>query len=108
MRKIIKVNILGHTWKIRFLPYDTLNKEVGFNALGYTFTDRKCIDVCDHYEPADTERIIAHELAHAFICGQGRTFQKKFTQEEVAEFVAWSIDEMMKVKEQIMKARYEK
>lgn len=108
MKKIIKVKILGHNWRIRFVPKKVLDEELGLNAWGFTFSERKCIDICDMFEVEDVERIITHELTHAFICSQGRTYQKKFTQEEVAEFIAWTLEEIKKVKDQIIKERFGK
>ena len=106
MKNIITIDICGHKWDIRFLPKDLLKKEVGFDVLGFTFVDRFSIDVVDSCTKQETKRILSHELTHAIICSQGRAFQKKFSQEEVCEYVAWTFEMTNRLVKEVMKKRY--
>lgn len=92
MKRFVKLNILEHDWEFRFVPKDVLKKELGFDALGFTFVDKFTIDIVDTCSRQETKRILAHEITHAILCSQGRAFQKKLTQEEVCEYVAWTFE----------------
>ncbi len=90
MKKIFTIKIFGHEWDVRLVSKEVLRKELGFDALGFTFIDRFTIDVLEECTDQEISHILAHELTHAMLCSQGRAFQKKFTQEELCEFMSWN------------------
>lgn len=108
MTRLIKLNILEHDWEVRFVPKDVLKKELGFDALGFTFIDKFTIDIVDTCSKQEAKRILAHEITHAILSSQGRAFQKKFTQEEVCEYVAWTFELTNKLVNNVLIKVFEK
>ena len=101
MKSIIKVNIHSHLWSVRFLP----NKLMREGDNGTCWSSKCAIDIRDDLTKTETELILTHELVHAFWVTCGRMFQEKITDEDVAEFVAWNIDEIIRIRDKILKER---
>lgn len=96
---ILPIRINGWYWEIRFVSSEVIKHELGFDALGFTFVDRFTIDIVDSTNKEEVKLRLIHELTHAIICSQGRAFQNKFSQEDIANLVAWSyptINEILK------------
>lgn len=104
MKIIIKAKVNGHNWKIRFVDQNFLPEGV----FGITYFARKMIDIRDDLDKENAELTLTHELTHATLTSQGRTYQKTFTREDICEFVAWNIETIKAIKDQIMKERYAK
>lgn len=102
MLNTVNINILGHDWEVRFLPKKILKQEIGFDVLGFTFVERFTIDVCIECTAQEVKHILTHEITHAVLCSQGRAFQRKFTQEEVCEFVAWNHKLISNILDEVM------
>ena len=100
----IKFKIGNHNWEIRFIT----NRLMPEGAAGFTYFQRKTIDVDDSLDKENTELVVIHELTHAFLMTHGRGYQLKFSQEEVCEFVAWNIKDIYYLVNYIMAKRYGK
>ena len=57
--------------------------------------------VRDDLNETATHLIIMHEVVHALLDTQGRCYQKDFNLEEICEFVAWKLPELMEISERI-------
>lgn len=104
MKNIIKVKILGHDWSVRFLKRSLMHDE----ANGTCWTLHKSIDIAEDLEPSEARYIIVHELAHAIMGICGRTFEEALKQESISETIAWHIDEIVRVRDIVMEARFGK
>ena len=104
VNKTIKIKILNHIWTIRFLTRKMMHDENN----GTCWILHKIIEICDDLSKEEASFILTHELVHAFMGMSGRAFEGDIPQESVCETVAWHIDEIIKVRNQILKERYSK
>lgn len=102
MKNIIKVKILGHTWDVRFLDRKLMHD--GNN--GTCWLLHKAIDIATDLTQEETSFIVMHELTHAFMGMSGRTFEGDVPQESICETIAWHIDEMIAIRNHVMKMRF--
>lgn len=104
MKDIVKVKILGHSWEIRFLE-----RKLMFDGNnGTCWHLHKAIDIATDLTPEETKFILMHEITHAFLGICGKTFETNLDHESICETVAWYIDEMIKLRDLIMKERFGK
>lgn len=99
----IKFKIGNHNWEIRFVPSKFMPVE---KSWGFTYFQRKTIDIDDSLDYENAELTIAHEITHAVLMAHGRGYQQRFNQEEVCEFVSWNFQEIYNLVKTIMEARY--
>ena len=97
MKRMIEVSINNHTWSVRRLKHEDMN----WAMYGYTWTQHKAIDILDTLDKKDLSLVIRHEVCHALLDTQGRRYQRKFDVEELCEFIAWNIDEIKKISDEI-------
>ena len=102
--QIIKVKIGAHLWSIRFMEPHLMRPDDN----GTCWTNRKCIDIDNTMDKTETKLILMHEIVHAFLGTEGRVYQKDFDDESICEIIAWNIDEMISVRDKVLKARYGK
>lgn len=102
MKRIIKVKIGNHLWSIRFLDREQMRP----GEDGTCWSCKKCIDIDSASGRNETSIILTHELVHALLATQGRCYQKKFSHEEMCEFVTWNIDEIIKIRDKVLKEVY--
>ena len=100
MKRMIKVSINNHTWAVRRLSPEDMNW-AKCQMYGYTWVQHKVIDILDTLEKKDLPLVIKHEVCHALLDTQGRRYQRKFDVEELCEFIAWNIDEIKKISDDI-------
>ena len=89
------IKIQNYKWAVDFVPVDQLPRTTD----GITLYNERKILIRNDLDKVTTECILRHELTHAILCIQGRWIQKKFTQEEVCEFVGFqtpTINELVK------------
>ncbi len=79
------IKIQNYKWTVDFVPVDQLPRATD----GITLYNERKILIRNDLDKVTTECILRHELTHAILCIQGRWIQKKFTQEEVCEFVGF-------------------
>ena len=107
MKSIVKVKIGKHIWSVRRLPPEDMDWQK-FKMYGYTWDQHRAIDILDTLSEEDLPLVIKHEVVHALLDTQGRRYQKKFDVEEVCEFIAWNIDEINKISNEIINKFKEK
>ena len=100
MKRMIKVSINNHTWSVRRLSLEDMNW-AKCQMYGYTWTQHKAIDILDTLEEKDLPLVIRHEVCHALLDTQGRRYQQKFDVEELCEFIAWNMDEITRITDEI-------
>lgn len=104
MKDIIKVKILGHSWEVRFLERKLMYE----NNNGTCWSLHKAIDIATDLTLEETKFILTHEITHAILGICGRTFEDTLDHESACETVAWHIDEIIKLRDSIMKERFGK
>ena len=87
--KNFHVNIYGRRWDIEFVD----PKEIeGYNALCYH--SLFLIKIRNDF-PKRTARLrYTHEIVHAILGSQGRMFQKRYSEEDVCEFISYNIEQI--------------
>ena len=93
------VKINGHEWDVKFVNSEDeyLNNE----RLGWTDTYNRVIRIDKSLDNESRKIVLAHELTHAFLDSQGRGRQDNFTQEEMADFIAWNFNEISRLLEEL-------
>ena len=102
MKNIIKIKILGHNWSVRFLKRNLMHEENN----GTCWVLHSAIDIADDLTKEEAKFVITHELGHAILGICGRTFEKGLDHEAFCETVAFHIDEIVRVRDLIMKERF--
>ena len=74
-------------------------KEIN-NCDGRTLPNQFEIKIADDLKGLAREITFIHEVIHALLDTQGRWYQKKFTDEELCEFIAWKLPEINQIVEQ--------
>ena len=87
--KNFNIKINGLRWEVKFLTAE----EIGdFNGLCYHSELR--IEIRKELPKPIARLRYIHELVHAIMGCQGRIFQKKYTDEEVCESMAYGYDQL--------------
>ena len=97
MNKYIVIN--GYKWSIKFVDVEELPNQTD----GVTKYNDRQILIRNDLDTTTTKCVLRHELTHAVLCTQGRWLQKKFTQEEVCEFVGFQLPTIYELSEKVMK-----
>ena len=84
-----------YNWTIRIVD----RKEIDGND-GRTMPNSLEILIADDLKGTTRELTFIHEVVHALLNTQGRTYQKKFDLEELCEFIAWKLPEINQIVEQ--------
>lgn len=84
-----------YNWTIRIVD----RKEIDGND-GRTIPNSLEILIADDLKGTTRELTFIHEVVHALLNTQGRTYQKKFDVEEMCEFIAWKLPEINQIVEQ--------
>jgi len=101
---IINVSINDTSWKVRFLPSDQMRE--GDN--GTCWSLKRTIDIDDSLGYHEAKMVLTHELMHALMATQGRSFEAELNNESVCEIVAWNLDKIVRLRDSIMQQRYKK
>lgn len=101
---IINVDINNIEWKVRFLSPEQMRE--GDN--GTCWSLKRTIDIDDSLDYYEVMKVLTHELMHALMATQGRSFEEALSQESVCEIVAWNLDKLLILRDDIMKQRYNK
>lgn len=96
--KIVKIKLLNHIWSIRFIP-PYLMKD---GNDGTCHTAKRCIDIDNSMSKEEIKLILTHELVHAYLGMGGRIYEKSLDDESVCEFIAWNIDDIVRVRNKIL------
>ena len=87
-----------YNWTIKIVD----RKEIDGND-GRTIPNSLEILIADDLKGTTRELTFIHEVVHALLNTQGRTYQKKFDVEEMCEFIAWKLPEINQIVEQFEK-----
>ena len=98
MKRLIKVKIFGHTWSVRRIKDEDMK-----GTVGKTWSFHFAIDLNEELTESELPLVVKHEVCHAVLDTQGRGFHKKFSNEDLCEFVAWNGDEITRITNEIMK-----
>lgn len=90
--KDFKVRIGNYTWTVKFVN----PKEIpGNNGEAHYLT--QTIYIRNDMTEIATRNVFIHEVVHALLGTQGRIFTKRYTDEEVCEFIAWRFNEIQDI-----------
>jgi len=101
---IIMANINCIEWKIRFLPSEQMRE--GDN--GTCWSLKRIIDIDASLGYQEAKKVLTHELMHALMATQGRSYEEEINNESVCEIVAWNIDKIVSLRDSIMQQKYNK
>lgn len=79
------INIYGFAWKVIYVERSELQ-----GSDGRTCANDFVIKIASDMTLQAKRLTFLHELTHAILSCQGRWYQKKFTQEEMCEFIAYT------------------
>lgn len=99
---IFKVKLLGHRWEIRFLKRSLMKD----GNHGTCWDLKRTIDIADDLTESEARLVIAHELTHAILYMCGRAFDEGLSEESVCETFAWHADEIIAVRDRVIKERF--
>lgn len=80
----MEVSIYNYDWQIYFVKRDEIK---GLD--GNCEHNERVINVSNDLDDTAKEITLRHELTHAILGAQGRIFQKRFSVEDLCEFVAY-------------------
>ena len=104
MKDLIKTKIGRYIFNVEFVSKDFL----GENTQGKCCDIIRTIYIRNDFDKGGTELVLTHELTHALLSIQGRTYQKQFELEDVCEFVAWGIDDIILARDKVIEERFGK
>ena len=90
-KKTIKVRIGLYPFTLKFF------KQINEDYDGITWYRKREIEIRDDLDDEATILLIRHEVIHALLSTQGRTYQKKFDVEELCEFIAYKLPEINQI-----------
>ena len=97
--KIVPIKIHNRKWEVRFIdPSDMRESDVGT-----CWSLKRVIDIDGSLDCEEAKIILTHELAHAFLTSCGDLHQESYNEEKVCDFVAWNIDEIMAIRDKVIK-----
>ena len=102
MKIIIKVKISSRIWSVRFLKPEQMRE----SEYGTCWTLKRAIDIDGTLDYEETKIILGHELVHAYLAAFGKLHNKNFDEEEVCDFITWNIDDIISVRDKILKERF--
>ena len=95
------VKINGHCWDVKFVNSE--DEYLKGKRLGWTDTYNRVIRIDKSLDNESIKIVLIHELTHAILDSQGRGRQDNFSQEDVADFVSWNLDELSRLLEELYK-----
>lgn len=98
--KIVPIKINNRKWEVRFIN----SSDMRDGDIGTCWSYKRSIDIDNSLEKEETKIILTHELAHAFLASCGDVHQEQYNEEKVCDFVAWNVDELISVRDKVMKA----
>ena len=98
--QIISVKIFNHKWSVRFIDPDKMRE----GDIGTCWSYKRAIDIDNTLTYEEAKTILLHELTHAFLASCGDLHQDQYKEEKVCDFVAWNADEMIAVRDNVLKA----
>ena len=94
----MEVVINNIKWDVQFVSADLLPADY----LGYCCSENLTIRVLDTLSKTRRRYTLIHELVHALLQSQGRTYQwEDMNEEDVCELIAWNLDTIYKLVQQI-------
>lgn len=95
----------GYIWEIQFVNKD--NEDLGKDCDGRCIPSKLLIVIREDLCPQMLKETLIHELVHATLDAQGRYSQRKFTHEELCEFVGWCGEKIINYANKVCKYREE-
>ena len=98
MREKFLYDINGYKWRVFFEKREKMNGNDGM-------CKPNDLQIVIDIDLSDQAQILtfSHEIVHAILDTQGRTYQKKFGLEEVCELIAWQNKSIYELIEQFKK-----
>jgi len=100
---IFYANIGNRKWSIRFMPKELMQED----NYGTCWTLKRAIDIQNCLDRGEAEIVLAHELTHAFLAVAGKLHVEDFSEENVCDFVAWNIDNIIQIRDEIISKRFD-
>lgn len=98
MKGTYNVLIGGYPFTVKFVPSSEIE-----NCDGRTKHNDREILVRNDLDEISTTLVLRHEIVHALLGTQGRVYQNKFNVEEVCEFIAYRLSEIIDIEKQVCK-----
>lgn len=86
-----------------FFTLDFVDRKDIENCDGKALPNNRLILIADDLDETATILTIRHEIVHSILGIQGRVYQKKFDVEEMCEFIAYKLPEIIDVMNHIEK-----
>ena len=99
---IFKVKIGNRDWSIRFLKPEMMRE----NEYGTCWCLKRAIDIDNSLDIEETKIILTHELSHAFLAVAGKLHVHDYDEENVCDFIAWNIDNIISIRDRVIKERF--
>lgn len=100
---IFYAKLNNRRWAIRFIPQEAMRE----GDIGTCWSYKRTIDIDNSLKKEEARIILAHELAHAFLASGGDIHQEQYNEEKVCDFVAWNIDNIIQIRDEIISKRFE-
>ena len=92
----MKININNHSWNVyKAAATNPVLMVDGLSCRGTTWCDQQEIYIAKEINKESAMRVIKHELVHAYLYSTQMNVPKKFTEEDLCEFVACWGEEIM-------------
>ena len=98
--KIVPIKIHNHKWEVRFIDPSQMRE----GDIGTCWSYKRTIDIDNSLDYEGAKTILVHELTHAFLSSCGDIHQEQYNEEKVCDFVAWNVDELITVRDKVLKA----
>lgn len=102
--KTIKITISSYIWVVKFLDSNQMRK----NDYGTCWTLQRTIEIDNQLGYEETKIILGHELVHAYLAVYGRNNTDVMDTEDVCDFIAWNMDELIRKRNEILGKRFYK
>jgi hypothetical protein len=95
----MKVNVLGRSFKVKFVTAETLLKRVGFNAIGVMDWEKREILIFKDLNERERLLCLYHEMVHAshYVSGLNQIIAPEL-QEILCETTASLVEDIMRCK----------
>ena len=92
----MKIYINNHSWHVyKAAATDPVLMVDGLSCRGTTWCDQQEIYIAKEINKDSAMRVIRHELVHAYLYSTQMNVPKKFTEEDLCEFIACWGEEIM-------------
>jgi len=98
---IVKIKIVTRIWSVRFIPQEMMRD----SEWGTCWSLKRVIDIDNSLNEEEAKIILGHELTHAFLTSFGKLHERNFIEEEICDFVTWNADEIVRLRDYVMKER---